>query len=244
MLQQEGKRVQASRLLILSREPGLSASHPGTLSRRGYVVQVVRSCANLRNTCERFAPQVLLVSADELETPLIALLQEVRSWSSVPVLVLSQCGSESDKVAALESGADDYMVLPVGALELLARIRVALRHAAAGRAEATHVVRAGDVEIRSGPERSVLREGRHVRLSRTEYALLSLLAAHPDKLLTYPTLIEALWGSSTRKSREHMLHVYVGRLRSKLERDPARPCHLITESGAGYRLSTAPVPVG
>jgi two-component system KDP operon response regulator KdpE len=244
MLDQEGVRVQASRLLVVGREPALSESHTGMLRHHRYVVHVARSCAKLRNTCQRFAPHVLLVGADDLETPLIVLLQEVRSWSSVPVLVLSHRGSESDEVAALESGADDYMVTPVGARELLARIRVALRHAAGWRVETPHVVRAGDLEIRSGSERRVLRGGRYVRLSPTEYDLLTLLAAHPDKLLTYPMLIEALWGSGTPKSGGHMLHVYVGRLRSKLEQDPAHPRHLLTEAGAGYRLSTMPVPVG
>jgi two-component system KDP operon response regulator KdpE len=105
---------------------------------------------------------------------------------SASVLVLSQRGSESDEVAALECGADDYMVTPVGVPEPMARIRVALRHAAAGRVEATHIVRAGDVEIRSGPERRVPGEGRNVRLTRTEDNWLSLFADQPDRLLISP----------------------------------------------------------
>jgi two-component system, OmpR family, KDP operon response regulator KdpE len=227
------------RVLIVGRGAiGLAS----TLSEHDYVVEIVGRRANLRNACERFAPQVLVIGADDLQTPLIPFLTNLRSWSAAPLLVLSEREGESDKVAALEAGADDYMVTPVGVPELLARIRVALRRTTPQPLDSTRVVRSGDVEIRSGPERRVLRAGRQVRLSRTEYKLLALLAAHPDKLLTYRMLIEGLWGSSTGRSTLHMLHVYIARLRHKLEQDPARPEHLINEPGAGYRLSTVPIP--
>lgn len=239
-LEREGDRAQHSHLLVVGREPPLTASHLQALTGH-YVIETIGSHANLRDACERHASTVLLISADEIGVPLTVLLQEVRSWSSVPMLVLSERASENDKVAALETGADDYMVPPIGAAELLARIRVALRHA--GRVDPTPIVRAGDIEIRSGHERRVVRAGREVRLSRTEYELLLLMAAHPDKLLTYRMLIETLWGSTTEKSREHMLHVYMARLRTKLEQDPAHPQHLITEGGAGYRLATLPAGV-
>jgi two-component system, OmpR family, KDP operon response regulator KdpE len=229
-----------ARVLVVGRRV---TSHAAILSEHHYVVEIVGRRGNLRSMCERFAPQVLVIVADDLDRPLIPFLKSVRAWSPVPILVLSGHSAENDKVAALEAGADDYIVTPVGVPELLARIRVALRRTAARPLEATRAIRAGDVEIRSGPERSVLRAGREVRLSRTEYNLLALLAAHPDKLLTYPMLIDALWGSSTHISTVHALHVYVARLRGKLEHDPAHPRHLLNEPGAGYRLSTVAMPV-
>jgi two-component system, OmpR family, KDP operon response regulator KdpE len=229
-----------ARVLIVGRGP---TSHAATLSDHHFIVEIVGRRKNLRSVYERFAPRVLAIGAEDLETPLVPFLRSVRAWSSIPMLVLSGRSAENDKVAALEAGADDYMVTPAGSAEFLARIRVALRRTAARSLEPTRVVRAGDLEIWSGSQRRVLRAGRDVGLSRTEYNVLALLAAHPDKLLTYPMLIEELWGSSRPISRVHMLQVYVARLRRKLEHDPAHPQHLVTEPGAGYRLSTVPVPV-
>jgi two-component system KDP operon response regulator KdpE len=237
-LELEGKPSSGARVFIVGRG---ATSHAAILSEHHYVVEIVGRRGNLRSLCERFAPRVLVIGADDLDRPLIPLLRSVRAWSSVPILVLSGRSAESDKVAALEAGADDYMVTPAGDAELLARIRVALRRTTARSLEPTRVIRAGDLEIWSDPQRRVLRAGREVRLPRTEYNLLALLAAHPDKLLTYPMLIERLQGSSGQMPTVHMLQVYVARLRRKLEQDPAHPRHLVTEPGAGYRLSTVPI---
>ena len=163
----------------------------------------------------------------------IELVRDVRGWSAVPIIVLSARIDESDKVAALDAGADDYLVKPFGVGELLARVRVALRHRARGGDDAP-VVTFGDTTV-DLPNRRVVRNGAEVHLTQLEFRLLAALLAHPGKVLTHRQLLREVWGPSYVE-HNHYLRIYMGHLRQKLEADPAQPRHLLTETGVGYRF--------
>jgi two-component system, OmpR family, KDP operon response regulator KdpE len=163
----------------------------------------------------------------------VEVLRGVRAWSSVPVIVLSVRGSEQDKVMMLDAGADDYVTKPFSPQELLARVRVALRHAATKGANEP-VFRAGTLEI-DFAARSVKSGGAAVKLTTTEYNILSLLAKHEGRVLTYAQILREVWGNQYADAT-HYVHVHVAALRRKLETNPAQPALILTESGVGYRL--------
>jgi len=163
----------------------------------------------------------------------LEVTRRLRSWSSVPILILSVREEEPDKVAALDLGADDYLTKPFGVGELLARVRALLRRAeAASDARPAHYL-VGDVEIDLG-ERRVRRDGRDVHLTKTEWALLETMSASAGKLLTHRWLLERVWGDGYGDDVE-VLRVFVSQLRHKIEPDPRRPQAIVTEPGIGYR---------
>jgi two-component system KDP operon response regulator KdpE len=162
------------------------------------------------------------------------IIREVRAHSDTPILVLSVLGAERDKVAALDLGADDYLTKPFGVDELLARIRVALRHAIRPARGSAAVFETGDLSV-DIEKRRVTVGGQEVHLTPTEYDLLKVFISNPNKLLTDRMLLQQVWGSSYG-SEAHYLHVYVGRLRKKIEADPQNPRYFRTELGVGYRL--------
>jgi len=157
----------------------------------------------------------------------------LRAWSPLPVIVLSARVEETDKVAALDAGADDYLAKPFGVAELLARVRVTLRRSRAGEG-GEPVVHLGDVSV-DLVHRRVTRDGADVHLTQTEFRLLSALLGHPGKVLTQRHLLREVWGPAAVE-HSHYLRIYMARLRHKLETDPARPRFLLTETGIGYRF--------
>jgi two-component system, OmpR family, KDP operon response regulator KdpE len=165
----------------------------------------------------------------------ITLVKKLRTWSRLPIIVLSARGREADKVAALDAGADDYLTKPFGVAELLARIRVALRHgrAAAG-GDAEEVVTVGPVRI-DQVRHEVTLDGGPVHLTPIEFRLLALLARHAGKVLTHRQILKEIWGPNAVE-HTHYLRVHMASLRRKIEKDSARPQWLITEPGVGYRL--------
>ena len=166
---------------------------------------------------------------------LCSIARSASDWTQVPILILSARGQEADKVSALDMGADDYLTKPFGAGELLARMRVALRHSAKT-AEAESAFDFGDVHIDLA-RRQVLKAGQLVHLTPLEYKLLVLLVKHAGKVITHRQLLREVWGPNA-SSQTHYLRVYMAQLRSKLEADSARPRFLTTEAGVGYRLRT------
>jgi two-component system KDP operon response regulator KdpE len=164
------------------------------------------------------------------------VLRSIREHASTPIVVLSAREKERDKVTALDLGADDYLTKPFGVNELLARVRVAIRHAAGPSSGTRPVIRLGDVEI-DLERRRLLVQGTEVRLTPTEWDLIKLFAMHADKVLTDRMIMEAVWGA-TYPAQAHSLHVYVGRLRKKLEATPGERRHIVTEPGVGYRFLT------
>jgi two-component system KDP operon response regulator KdpE len=162
----------------------------------------------------------------------IDVIRELRGWTQVPVIVLSARTSESVKVEALDAGADDYLTKPFGVSELLARVRAQLRRAAPS-AEVP-AVSFGDILVDLG-RREVTRAGQPVRLTPTEYKLLTVLMRHAGRVLTHRQLLRDVWGPD-QTDNAHYLRVYMGHLRKKLEKDPAQPEHILTETAVGYRL--------
>ena len=165
----------------------------------------------------------------------VGVIGRIREWSSVPIIVLSARSGESVKVDALDAGADDYLTKPFGTGELLARIRAALRRRALVSENQGSVFEAGGLSIDLA-RRKVILDGREVHLTPIEYRLLSVLARHAGKVLTHRYLLKEVWGPS-HVDHAHYLRIYMGQLRHKLEKEPARPRHLLTETGVGYRLA-------
>ena len=184
------------------------------------------------------APSLLLLDLGLPDGDGVELVRSLREWSQVPIIVISARGREADKVTALDAGADDYLTKPFGVNELLARIRVALRHArAAGTAPADPVVEVGPIRI-DDARHEVTVDGAAVHLTPTEFRLLARLAHHAGKVLTHRQLLREVWGPGAAE-QTHYLRVHMAALRRKIERDPARPHWLVTEPGVGYRLRDA-----
>jgi len=171
----------------------------------------------------------------------VEVIRRLRSWSSVPVVVLSVRDAQSDKVAALDAGADDYVTKPFAMDELLARTRAVLRRTGPGETESP-VVTAGDLEIDLA-RRLVTRSGEPIHLTPTEFSLLEQFVSNPGKLLTHRWLLQKVWGTAYG-DQSHYLRVYVANLRKKLEQDPSSPSLIMTEPGVGYRWPPPVEPSG
>lgn len=163
----------------------------------------------------------------------LSYIQDLRQWSAIPIIVLSARSNEEDKVAALDAGADDYLSKPFGISELLARVRVALRRHSGGSQESP-LVNFSDISV-DLINRQVTRAGIDLHLTPIEFRLLSALLANAGKVITQRQLLNQVWGPNYVE-HSHYLRIYMGHLRQKLEADPTRPKHLITETGVGYRF--------
>ncbi|HKW41804.1 MAG TPA: response regulator, partial [Gemmatimonadales bacterium] len=180
-------------------------------------------------------PDVILLDLGLPDGDGIDLTRRMREWSATPIIVISARGREQDKIAALDAGADDYLTKPFAIGELLARLRVALRHAARASSAAPEPVFAlGELRV-DLVRRQVFVADREVHLTPTEYKLLTALVRHAGKVLTHRQLLKEAWGPNAVE-HTHYVRVYMTQLRHKLERDPARPQYLLTEPGVGYRL--------
>jgi two-component system KDP operon response regulator KdpE len=164
----------------------------------------------------------------------VDFIRDVRKWSAVPIIVLSARLDESDKIKALDAGADDYLTKPFGVGELLARVRATLRRQRQPDSAADGVVRFGDVAVDLS-KRLVTKAGEIVRLTPTEYRVLAVLVNNAGRVVTNPHLLREVWGPSHSEDG-HYLRIYLGHLRQKLEDDPAQPKHFLTETAVGYRL--------
>jgi len=178
-------------------------------------------------------PDVILLDLGLPDMDGLELMTRLRAWSQTPVIVISARGQESDKIGALDVGADDYLTKPFGTGELLARIRVALRHAEPGAAE-DPVFRLGRWQVDLA-RRQVLVAGQEVHLTPLEYGLFTTLIRHAGKVVTQRQLLKEVWGG-VAGAQPLYLRVYMAQLRHKLEEDPSRPRYLQTEPGVGYRL--------
>ncbi|HOX58315.1 MAG TPA: response regulator [Candidatus Paceibacterota bacterium] len=181
-------------------------------------------------------PDVVILDLGLPDMDGVAVLKRLREWSRVPVVVLSVRDREEDKIAALDNGADDYVTKPFGSGELLARLRVAQRHAQPGAQDS--LFRTGRLEVDLAA-RVVKLSGREIRLTATEYSLLRLFIQHAGKVLTHRHLLREVWGPNAVE-QTHYLRVYIAHLRDKLETDPSQPRLILTEPGVGYRLLDEP----
>ncbi|TAJ16451.1 MAG: response regulator transcription factor [Dehalococcoidia bacterium] len=225
---------RGARILIVDDEAALGRVVLRNLTSRGFDVQTAASGSEGLATWRRWRPDLIVLDLGLPDLDGLDIIREVRESSNVPIVVLSAREGERDKVRALDSGADDYVSKPFGVEELLARIRVALRHAAHPERGALARWEAGGLAI-DFEARTVTLDGLPVRLTPTEYDLLRALVAHPGRVLTDRALLQAVWGPEFAEEH-HYLHVYIGRLRRKIERDPQRPRFVRTEPGVGYRF--------
>ena len=223
-------------VLVVEDEPQVLRFLRASLSAHGYrLVEAVTGHQAVVEAATRL-PEIVLLDLGLPDLDGVEVARRLREWSAVPIIVLSARGQESDKILALDAGADDYLTKPFGVGELLARMRVALRHAArvaAGLGESAFET--GELRVDLATRRVFVR-GEEVRLTRTEFNLLATLAKHAGKVLTHRQLLLEVWGPGGT-GQSHYLRVYMGQLRHKLEADPARPRYLLTETGVGYRLA-------
>ncbi len=222
------------RVLVVDDEPAILRAVHTNLARHEFEVETAESGRQALEAIERFRPDLVLLDLGLPDMDGLDVIREIRGRASTPIIVLSARGAERDKVEALDLGADDYLTKPFGADELLARVRVALRHAAGALHGSAPVFRTGDLEV-DLEQRRVTVAGQHVHLTPTEYDVLKALIAHPNKVLTDRMLLQQVWGSAT-STEAHYLHVYVARLRKKLEVDAQARRYIATEPGVGYRL--------
>ncbi len=202
------------------------------LGSHGYRVVEAGSMREAEQLATSHNPDVFILDLGLPDGDGIDLARRLREWTRAPIVVVSARGREEDKVNALDAGADDYLTKPFGVNELLARLRVALRHASAA-PDAPAVLEAGPLRIDLA-RREVTVEGREVRLTPTEYKLLALLARHAGKVLTHRHILREVWGPNATEA--HWVRVHMAELRKKIEADPARPRLVVTEPGVGYRL--------
>jgi two-component system KDP operon response regulator KdpE len=219
--------------LIVEDEPQIRRFMRAALEGAGW--QVHEAATQQRGIVEAGTrrPDLLLLDLGLPDGDGVRLVQAVRAWSALPIIVVSARADEADKVAALDAGADDYLTKPFGIGELLARVRANLRRPrAVDSAEAPF--RFGDVEVDTRA-RLVRKAGAEVHLTPIEYRLLAQLVAHAGRVQTHAQLLREVWGPS-HAQQSHYLRIYMAHLRRKLEADPAQPRHLLTETAVGYRL--------
>ena len=206
------------------------------LEGEGYDVIEAEDASSALRAAAADRPDLIILDLGLPDGDGIEVIQRVREWSAVPILVLSVRDQEREKVRALDAGADDYLTKPFGTAELLARMRAALRRAAGSKDEPVVVV--GDLVVDLA-RRRVTVSGREVHLTATEYALLKTLALNAGKVLTHGQLLRAVWGPGYEDA-VHLLRVNMSNLRRKIEPDPVKPRYLVTEPGVGYRLREEP----
>ncbi len=226
-----------ARVLVVDDEPAIVRAVTTNLRRHGFEVDVAGTVAEALARYEAARPDVVLLDLGLPDGDGSAFITAVRTNAATPIVVLSAREGDRDKVVALDLGADDYLTKPFSVDELLARIRVALRHSAKPARGAAAIFTTGALEV--DLERRLVRvAGAEVHLTPTEYELLRAFIEHPNKLLTDKMLLQRVWGPDYG-DEAHYIHVYVARLRKKLEPDPTRGRLIVTEPGVGYRLLVA-----
>jgi two-component system KDP operon response regulator KdpE len=204
------------------------SAHGHTVFEAGTAEEALRSVSSNR-------PDLVILDLGLPDADGTEVVRSLRGWTRLPIIILSVRDHEKEKITALDAGADDYLTKPFGVDELMARMRVALRHSAAPGDEPVFTSGALKVDL---ARRSVTLEDREVQLTPTEYDLLRVLVTHAGKVVTHRQLLRAVWGD-VYDEESHLLRVHISNLRSKLEPEPARPMFILTEPGVGYRLRAA-----
>ena len=223
--------------VVIEDEPQIRRFVRSALEAEGWQVFEADSAKRGLSEAGTRKPDLLVLDLGLPDGDGLDVIRDVRSWSAVPIVVLSARADEADKIAALDAGADDYLTKPFGVGELLARVRANLRRPRAANADgsaAEPLFSFGDVEV-DRQARLVRRAGAEVHLTPIEYRLLTVLVSNAGRVLTHRQLLREVWGPS-HAEQSHYLRIYMGHLRQKLEADPAQPKHLLTETAVGYRL--------
>jgi two-component system KDP operon response regulator KdpE len=224
-----------TKILVIDDEPQIQKLLRVTLLAQGFEIVVASTGEEgiLKTTMDR--PDLIVLDLGLPDTPGMEVLHRIREWTQIPIVVLTAKDREEDKITALDSGADDYVTKPFGMGELVARIRVALRHNAKSQDEP--ILDFGRLVIDlSG--RTVEIDGEKIKLTPTEYELLKILSTNAGRVMTHKQLLQQVWGGHQYNTDSHYLRVYIGHLRKKIEIDSARPNFIITEPGIGYRFMT------
>jgi two-component system KDP operon response regulator KdpE len=222
-----------TRVLVVDDERQIRRALRTNLLARGYEVDLAATGEEALLMAAETKPDVVILDLGLPGVDGLGVVEGLRGWTTVPIIVLSVRDADADKIAALDAGADDYVTKPFSMGELLARLRAATRRVVTGTEEVA-VVTTEHLEIDLADKR-VRRNGTEVHLTPTEWALLEFLVRHPGRLVSQKQLLQAVWGPQYEKETNY-LRVYIAQLRRKLEVDPSRPVHLITEPGMGYRF--------
>jgi two-component system, OmpR family, KDP operon response regulator KdpE len=219
-------------ILVVDDEEAIRQFLSVTLTSQGYVIVEAASGQAAISSVSSRQPDLIILDLALPDIDGVEVTRRLRQWTQIPIIILSVRGSEDDKIAALDAGADDYLTKPFGAKELLARIRVAWRHQSQPTVESMFT----DGELMVDLTNRVIKAaGNVVQLTPTEFDILRVLVNHAGRVLTHRQILQEVWGVQYGDEL-HMLHVNISNLRSKIEPDPSRPHYIITESGVGYRL--------
>jgi two-component system KDP operon response regulator KdpE len=225
-----------TRVLVVDDERAIRRFLKNALSSGEFSVHIAESGKEALTLALAIRPGLIILDLGLPDMEGIEVLRRLREWSQVPIIILSVRDREDEKVAALDSGADDYVTKPFGIGELLARMRVALRKSILQGSEPVYRVEGLEVDLE---HRRVVAQGKEVQLTPTEYDLLRLLIASAGKVLTHNQILRQIWGPAYLE-QPHLLRVNISNLRRKIEPEPARPRYVLTELGVGYRLRTNP----
>jgi two-component system KDP operon response regulator KdpE len=228
--------TKKAKILVVDDEPKIRMFIRANLEARDYEVYLAQDGVEAVEMAARVMPDVIVLDINMPRMDGVEACKRIREWSNAPIIILSVREDEKDKVRALNEGADDYVTKPFGIEELLARIRVALRHAGGPPAAASPVLTAGDLEVDLS-KRTVKLRNKIVKLTRTEYELLAYLVSNRGKVLTHRELLNNVWGPEYGDEVEY-IRVFVNQLRHKIEDDPSNPRYILTEPRMGYRFVT------
>ena len=231
-------QVGMARVLVIDDEAEIGRATRTGLSSAGFAVNWAATAAAGEAQVAQWHPDVVILDLSLPDKDGLEVCRELREWTPVPLIVLSVRAGERDKVTALELGADDYLTKPFTIGELIARVRVALRHAARGASAGKKSLFQTGGRAVEFERRRVTVDGKEVHLTPTEYEVLKYLALNVGRVITHRTLLRAVWGPSY-DSEAHYLRVFIGQLRRKIEPEPSRPMYLLTVPGIGYRLAEA-----
>jgi two-component system KDP operon response regulator KdpE len=230
--------MTVGRVLVVDDEEAIRRAVARALGARNYEVEVATDGHEALTAFDAFEPDLIVLDLNMPGLDGLSVCRRIRTTSSVPILVLSVRDDETDKVAALDLGADDYLTKPFGVEELLARVRALLRRSGSPDPAASRTFTMDGVHI-DVSDHAVRRDGSLVHLTKTEWELLETMASHPGKLLTHRWLLERVWGNGYTEDVE-VLRVFVSQLRKKIEPDPTRPRVIVTDPGIGYRWVLRP----
>lgn len=226
--------VKKTKILVVDDEPKIRMFIRANLEARGYEVHLAQDGVEAVEKAALVSPDVIILDVNMPRMDGIEACRRIREWTNTPIIVLSVREDEKDKVRALNEGADDYITKPFGVEELLARIRVALRHSKSAPVTTAAVFSTGDLEIDLA-KHIVKRHGKVIKLTRTEYELLAFLVANCGKVLTHKELLHNVWGPEYGEESEYV-RVFINQLRRKIEDDPSNPKFILTEPRIGYRF--------
>jgi len=221
-------------ILVIDDEPQILRAIRTILTEKQFQVTTASRGQEGLTLAAAHEPDLIILDLGLPDMDGVDVCTRLREWTQTPIIILSARDSEHDKVVALDIGADDYLTKPFGIEELLARVRVALRHSIQHKGEPSRVVKAGSITIDLAWH-IVKRDGEEVKLTAIQYRLLSYLAGNHGRVLTHQNILTSVWGPSNAEHTEY-LRVYVRQLRKKLEAEPERPQHILTEPGIGYRF--------